>query len=405
VSRPPLRVVFVAALSIAAALIFSIRVTAISERYHYKFPCAAGQQCWYTNGPHVNGALDFQIGDPLQSDVIHAMAEGQAGQPLIQSTTCPGLGLGQYVQVVDVFGNTETYGHLASWIVNNAWVLQGDPLAVEGNTGNAQDCAIHLHWEPGGGSPGWVDGTDMSGLTPITTVTSTNSVIGEIGGSPQGQAIRDEYFWLGQQAGNRSWYVVGWTSDNRGPGTGLWMRREGAGYEQTFRHDAGYGCTEGSGIYASDNRPGEGHWVDYCLWDTWTRPSSNFPSASGRRATGYPRTEPSSAYCPSQLAGCVKFQAFYDGYVWMNSWGQVQSVAAPDVDGNGIVDFTGDTMLVAQAALVYPQRYDVGCDVNADGKDDFVTDTMQTVQIALIDSYNRRAYQYKVPGGIKCTLW
>lgn len=211
--RPPIRTALLAALSVAAALVLPDRAAAISEQYHYKFPCAAGQTCWYTNGPHVNNAVDFQIGDPSQTDEIYAMAEGQAGPPLSQSDECRSDGhLGRYVQVVDIFGNTETYGHLASWTVNNAWVLQGDPLAIEGNTGNAEKCAIHLHWEPGTSSPSYIDGTYMPGLTPITTVTSTNSLIGDFL-SQQGQAIRNEYFWLGQQGGQP--LVVGRGVDQR----------------------------------------------------------------------------------------------------------------------------------------------------------------------------------------------
>jgi hypothetical protein len=38
---------------------------AVSEKYQYKFPCAPGQECYYTQGPHVNNALDFQIGNLL----------------------------------------------------------------------------------------------------------------------------------------------------------------------------------------------------------------------------------------------------------------------------------------------------------------------------------------------------
>jgi len=385
-------------------------MAALSDGYRYKFPCPAGASCYVTTLGHSQDALDFDISGSSNGPV-RAVSEGQVTNVTSDVNQCDVSQpyLGRYVVVQDIFGRSLTYAHLSSYAANlhtGQWVLQGDPLGVEGDTGytlhwDGQQwvpCGVHLHLT-NVASLSYVDNQTVNHLGAYT---STNSVIGEIGGSQQGQAIRDEYLWLGQQAGNRSWYVVGWTSDNRGPGTGLSMRREGAGYEQTFNHDAGYGCSGHSGIYVSDNRPGEGHWVDYCLWDTWTGPASNYPSASGRGATGYPRTEPSSAYCPSQLAGCVKFQAFYDGYVWMNSSAQVQSVAAPDVDGNGVVNFM-DAISVAKAALKYPYRYDAGCDVNADGQDNFVVDVLQTAKIALIESYKRPAYQSRVPGGISCT--
>jgi hypothetical protein len=399
------RTALLAALSATAALLLVSRASATSERFMYKFPCAAGQTCYCTNGPHVNNALDFQIGNPSQSDPIHAMAEGSVLAQGSDSDVCSPVGhLGRWVQVHDIFDHWETYGHLASWLVpQNGWVLQGDELAVEGNTGNAENCAIHLHWEPGTGAPTYIDGAYLPGLTPITTVTSTNSVIGDTQ-TQQGLALREEYRVLGVQGGNRSWWVVDWTSDNRGLGNDqLVMHRDGAGYEQTFRHDAGYECGEHNGIYVSDNRPSHAYWVDFCLWDTWVRPASNYPMASGRSGTGFPRVDPSASYCPFQLAGCVRFQAFYHGYVWMNNLAQSWSVAAPDVDGSGVLNFVGDVICVAKAALVYPysQQYDAGCDVNANGVDTFTGDAMQTVKI--VQPYVRPPYQSRVPGGITCT--
>jgi len=60
---------------------------------------------------------------------------------------------------------------------------------------------------------------------------------------------------------------------------------------------------------------------------------------------------------------------------------------AADVDGNGLVNFVGDTMYYAQAILLPPAAfgYTMDFDINKNGVVDFVGDVMLEAQFALID--------------------
>jgi hypothetical protein len=57
-----------------------------------------------------------------------------------------------------------------------------------------------------------------------------------------------------------------------------------------------------------------------------------------------------------------------------------------DVDGNGLVDFVGDTMYYAQAVLLPPASFGetMDFDIDKNGAVDFVGDVMQEAQFALI---------------------
>jgi len=61
-------------------------------------------------------------------------------------------GYGNFVDLQGDDGNTYRYGHLASPAVAGP-VKQGDPIGVEGASGDANGAHLHFEVRPGGGGP------------------------------------------------------------------------------------------------------------------------------------------------------------------------------------------------------------------------------------------------------------
>ena len=138
----------------------------------------------------------------------------------------------------------------------------------------------------------------------------------------------------------------------------------------------------------NDGNPGSG-----CLMGTDTDPGEDGPSWD--------------ANCDNKLHGWVgscgstTADTDSDGLkdAWENcKWGTNPGVIdsdgdtlgdckeAADVNGNGFVDFVGDTIAYAKAALLSPAAFgkDGDFDINGDGVIDFVGDVIQDAKFALI---------------------
>jgi hypothetical protein len=405
-----------------AAILPSSSVLAVSERYQYKMPCPAGVDCYVTQLAHSQDALDFDIGGGATSGPVRAVSEGEVIRARWDVLDCDVTDnyLGRYVQVQDIFGRTLTYAHLSQFdpdLYEGKWVLQGDKLGTEGDTGYTWrwdeqqqqyvPCGVHLHLTNVASLP-YIDNEVVN---EEKAYNSTNSVIGETSTGyrgQEGQAIRNEYFELGAEAGNWSWWAVGWTGDIEGIGSqGLWMRRPTAyaGWHQTFAHDPYLICSGESGIYVADLNLAAGYWVDYCSWHTWHDvPASNLPGGScpggcGTRATGYPRSEMEPAYCPPELPNCTKLQAFHFGYLWWPSGCSAPTtVACPDVNQ----DRWTNILDVQRVALNwYYGTNDKRCDVNADTVVN-ILDPQRVAVVAWLPLDPPQCYQTDVPGGQLC---
>jgi hypothetical protein len=332
---------------LAVSLIIGIAaVTASTEhgfashdRFVYKLPCHNPSACYVTQLAHVNNALDF---DPLGSaglGTIPAMSEGVVDSVNNQPTSCNGIGLGKTVVVKDLNGRMTTYAHLSSIAVQQGTaVLQGDALGVEGNTGNSYQCAPHLHWEPGGSLPGYIDDVLVSSLTANPTnygSSNTNSVVGEY--STPGASLRAYY------AGHGGWSTIGWTHAHC-PGTcTLHMTNNRAwGRMQDFRHHVDPLGGQFNTIHVADWHQTQAYLVDSMFWQTWA--AGALQNSGNVHPISMARQDRGS--CPSgSTPVCASYQRFHLGYVWMNALTGRAAEFCPDLSGatrgvpNGVVSF------------------------------------------------------------------
>lgn len=357
---------------------------ALSDRFRYKFPCGPGGGCWVTQTQHVNNALDFDIGGSAYDGTIRAMSEGTVvalNEPYPECTWPYIHTLGRWVIVQDVASRATVYGHMAeSYVGVEDYVLQGDALGVEGNAGYSADCEVHLHWEPGGSLPEYIDDHLTSSLCAPCEYESTNSRIGGFSGPDL--AIRDKYFAIGVAASNWSWNVVGWTANaSRGldvHGFRTW------GWEQNFRHDPDAWGREWKGIYVGVWSPAVAYYVDSPFWQAWefgAWVSSQYWSISIPRADigGCP---------PGSDPICLFYQRFHLGYIWMDTYTGVEAVWCPDVFGDDYaVNIIGDVAAVLEYAGTYQggppnangKYYDPWYDMDGDGAITIVTDVLLVV--------------------------
>ena len=118
--------------------------------------------------------------------------------------------------------------------------------------------------------------------------------------------------------------------------------------------------------YGDDDGDGLLNTWEVCKWGTYAYPSTS-PLCQG----------------PTPALGCAPASVNprdSDG----DGLGDCKEAA--DVDGNGIVDFVGDTIYYAKAALLPPDRFgkDGDFDLNGDGVIDFGLDVIQEAKFALI---------------------
>ncbi len=296
----------------------------LSLQYRYKFPCNAGEDCAVTQTAHVNNALDFDIGGGAYSGTIRSMSQGTVFAKHVSQDVCTPSGLGKWYEVDDIFGRRVVYAHLASFAVSETQrVFQGDVLGVEGNTGNAgwPDCAVHLHWEPGGGLPEYIDAVPTGGLCAVCWYNSTNA---QPGGRPDGTwhyGFWDEYRRQGH------WYGVGWTHAYRG--TEYIHDYRVWGQEQNFRHDPdGFG-TEFEAIYAPAWDPTATYHIDSPLWAAWEA-GALIPDRPDPVSISVPWKWQQA--CPAgSRSDCAAYQLTHLGYLWLSVFGQPFAVWCPDV--------------------------------------------------------------------------
>jgi hypothetical protein len=314
--------------SILSGLIVLLSIdgaSAIHEEFEYKLPCTPGVSCYLTQQVHANGSLDFDIGGSALDGAVSAMSQGTITDLPIESFICSSSGLGRQVVISDIFQRSVIYAHLASFAPNIAAdqaVYQGDILGVEGNTGFAIECAVHLHWQAGA-APEYIEGFLTSSLvvwTPQNNVyyQSTNAIIGDRQiDDTAGLAIQVNYFingrWGDPQTGLDG---VGWVHD---AGRGLPMHTYGQGWEQTFRRHPDTGANEISGLYAKFASPASAFWVPPEYWGIWME-------SGGESGVGYPTGEKSGT-CPSGAPGdCAAYQQFERGFIYTGTGGQIKVI-------------------------------------------------------------------------------
>lgn len=292
-------------------------VQADHDKFAYKFPCAPSIPCFLTQQVHVGVSLDFDINGSASSGTIINMAEGTVVDMPIDQFECGAQGLGRQVHLDDIFGRTSIYSHMASFAVGlaiDSQLFQGADIGIEGNTGFAEACAVHLHWQIGN-MPQYVDGLEVTSLLEYhypdpgpgqctCYYTSSNEVIGDQSIDPvAGFEIDAEYFQWGQ------WTNIGYVSD---VGRGLAMHRSGTGWEQNFASHDDVSGTVSSGIYVPDSDGDDAFWVQPMFWPTY--------EATGG-PTGFLQYPVGEQVLPCPPGGpdpCDTYQDFECGYIWRN---------------------------------------------------------------------------------------
>jgi murein DD-endopeptidase MepM/ murein hydrolase activator NlpD len=320
----------------------------LSDKYRYKFPCAPAENCWVTTTAHGNNALDFDIGGSAYDGTIRAMSQGAVvalNEPYPYCTynlQPPIHTLGRWAIVYDISGKDTVYGHMAGFAVGlGDDVLQGDRLGVEGDVGYSAYCEVHLHWEPGGSLPSYIDNHDTSSLCAICLYTdSTNTPGGEIWGYfIPFPSIRQLYV-------QKNGWLWGWTHDVGRPGLpfpqGLYVHNYRTwGWEQTFAQEAGWFGGIERGMYAPVWNQGAAKPIDGYYWPFW---NNGVLVGSLWRNISLPIGE-RDACPPGSRVDCAGYQLFHLGYIWNNWSATVQPVWCPDVGGtafqhtkNGVAD-------------------------------------------------------------------
>jgi len=306
----------------------------LRDQYRYKFPCGAGEDCAVTQTAHVNNALDFDIGGWAYDGIVRAMSQGTVDTLHFDAYQCTwpdSHGLGLWAEVQDIFSKVNVYGHLASFSVSEGQqVLQGDPLGQEGNTGYSQDCAVHLHWEPGGALPSYIDSVETSSLCATCWYDSTNAPGGEIWGYfVPFPSIRDHYI-------DHGGWGLGWTHDVGRPGLpfpqGLYVHNYRTwGWEQTFANNPWYTGAIELGLYAPAWDPGVSQLIELPYWRIW---NVGVMVGNGWRSISLPMGD-RDACPPGSISTCAGYQLFHLGYIW-NDWSVVYgAVWCPDVMATG----------------------------------------------------------------------
>lgn len=303
-------------------------------------------------GGECVAAYDFGISD----DGVMSASEGQV-TGLVEGVTLCGSNL-HYGNFVDVDG--KRYAHLvapAPSVVLGANLFQGDAIGTQGHTGNVQPCdnqdpqsGKHLHWEFRGASavPAKIDGVDTGPLAEGGYPESSNSVIGEF--STSGATLRTYYQAHG------GFNSIGWTTKHC-PGTCTLDMTNNLqwGRMQDFQHDAdGYGGTFNTIHVANDNQT-HAFLVDSTFWPAWASASPPIGMAIADRGT-----------CPSgRLAGCLFYQPFQFGFVWMDSFTGRIAVYCPDVNRDGTMN-AWDIAAINGAMGTHVVAYDLDGDGTVD---------------------------------------
>ncbi|MGB2695691.1 MAG: peptidoglycan DD-metalloendopeptidase family protein [Dehalococcoidia bacterium] len=342
-------------LALAAAIFLPHSTAEASDNLHqYKFPCIPGDACYITQLNH-GGAFDFDPQGSAGLGSIRAVSEGTFdGYFGSGGCTWPNPGdAGRFARVLDIHGRTMIYAHLSQFgsLQPGQRVLQGDPIGVEGNTGNSNNCAPHLHLG-GIATAAGIDGKELDELTANPTLYfSTNSAVGDI--TVSGGAINNKYRSIG--AGTSSWGGVGWTADRTG--TPAWQPQPGClgsfpycrlyphyfwdpvvghwGKRQEFRlHPDGAG-REYSSIMTGRWTAGaldNAYWVRRPFYDKFLD-GGQFGSSGTYYRISIPLMDKIGNY-PNlcDLAdGCLEYQRFHLGYIW-NHNGAIKAQFCPDVD-------------------------------------------------------------------------
>jgi hypothetical protein len=271
------------------------------DHFAYKFPCSPSVNCFVTTLLHSDNAFDFDINGSASNGTIITMAEGIVTDNPIISTMCTwpaGSGLGRMVLVEDVLGSQNTCGHLASFaqgLAPGTGLFQGASVGIEGNTGYAAECEVHLHWEVEG-VPDYIDGREVSSICTCLYL-STNEIIGDQTIDPiAGFEIDAEYYEWGQ------WTNIGYVSD---AGRGLTMHRHGNGWEQNFNNHDGQ-----SGIYVPDSSGDDAFWVQPEFWPLYEQ------SGGATGPLRYPVSEHVTP-CPTGAPfDCQEYQQFECGFIY-----------------------------------------------------------------------------------------
>ncbi|MEX1255540.1 MAG: M23 family metallopeptidase [Dehalococcoidia bacterium] len=325
------------------------------ESYQFKWPYRPGASHPTTRHPFENGhgnAWDVVIGD----NSVVASAEGTITAVTSQydPNTCDaedGGGFGNYVQVrtnTSQGERTLTYAHLSSTgATQDARVLQGDPLGVQGKTGHTRgseppnNCGTHLHFQFNPSRPASIDGQSVTSDS-VDAGTSTNSVVGNF--SFPGAAIRTRYYNLG--AFYPSWAVVGRTADitgtQQGCAPGSYCRLQVHevptlaqghwGAEQTFRLHL-----DSSGF--QDSSLQVGRWAVSDAY--WVRPAFYFAQRLSSPSIGLALQDQIGQFpgvCAPALT-CLVYQRFHLGYLWVSSVYGMVTRYCPDVAPFGSLDY------------------------------------------------------------------
>lgn len=236
-----------------------------------------------------------------------------------------------------------TYAHFSSASVAYLdQLLQGDQVGVEGDTGytysqapngDITPCAVHLHWEPGGTLPDYINGLSVSGLTASPTnygASNTNSPIGEY--SAAGATLRNYYI------NNGGWNSIGWTHDHC-PGACITLNmipNLSWGRMQDFRHHPdGFGGQFNTIHVANWDPANTAYLVDSAFWAAWAGGGRDQSGATNVIKPISMARENRHAGCPDlSTPACVQFQKFHVGYVWMEgAFAGTQAVFCPDIAG------------------------------------------------------------------------